>query len=157
MPQVHELLEELHHLWPAQGCTIAQDLAPGSSVQELDTAEADLGFTLSEEVRDWYGWRSGLVYPVPTGTRLPKWPPGRSPGYLTAAVRHYHQSRQSAAELTQENPQPHIVFDYGAAWLTLTRPGQEVLVADNQSATTADRLPPACTKSTSKTYPGGTP
>ncbi|WP_285628419.1 SMI1/KNR4 family protein [Kineosporia sp. NBRC 101677] len=127
---MRDLLQELNDRWAEQSAPIARYLLPGATEQELDEAEKQLGFPLSAEVRDWYGWHNG--YDLVPGL-APQWPSRKLPGSLKEAVRDHHASRAQAREFAEEAGGV-AEWNFGATWVALTRPGKQMVVADNDRA-----------------------
>jgi hypothetical protein len=142
MSGVLALLDELHSRWVSQGVPV-QDLAPGASAAVLDAAEMDLGFQLSNEVRDWFTWSNGYIpaaaAPGPSRSWF-RWPNLFHSISLEAAVRTHHECRADN-NIDDERSWDEPVYDFGDHWINLTRPSKYSVIADCASAQTDPDAP----------------
>ena len=124
--QLGQLLQRLDAFFVEQGAPVADALRPGLGPAELDAAEAELGFSLPHEVRDWYAWHDGVEETDAGGVRLPNLT-------LLSSMRDALDARQ-----TFLNPGPLVdaYQVYQPTWLPITQFEAETLVVDCAGAAT---------------------
>lgn len=107
----------------------------------MDAAENDLGFPLSEEVRDWFAWSNGYRDLTSNGRSWFLWPNMFGSISLEDAVQEHRESRKSSAEATA-SAQGSVRWDFGPNWIHLTAPRKYSVVA-NCTEAKVDRTTPS--------------
>lgn len=120
MAELREMLERLDRFLIEQGAPVSEALRPGLTGRDLDAAEAELGFPLPQEVREWYTWHDGIdIFAVEDDdVYLPN-------GLLLCSMRDAIKGRHEFL-----NPGFKPLDTYPPTWLPITKKLKNTLVVD---------------------------
>lgn len=104
-----DLLQRLEQTLAEHAPLAFEEVGPGLSEDELETATRGLDLTLPAEARLWWGWRVLRGMPIPRFEYLP----------LTAAIENYELNRKVAHDALDYHDDPATTVDsiWPAHWL----------------------------------------